>query len=82
VLHRALLSFASRGVNLTKLESRPLPGRPFEYRFYIDLQGTLSDRGLRAAVAELERTATVARVLGSYPAATRPRFAARHRRPG
>src|SRR6267378_666260 len=67
-LHRALGVFAARGLNLTKIESRPLPGRPWEYLFYLDVVD--AEEGLRAALEELRGgafTSTI-RVLGTYPA--------------
>lgn len=65
-LHRALGVFAERGVDLTKLESRPIPGRPWEYRFFADVRGDAGGE-LREALGELGRLATELAVLGTYP---------------
>jgi prephenate dehydratase/chorismate mutase/prephenate dehydratase len=65
-LYGALGCFAKRGVNLLKLESRPSRGRPWEYVFYIDVEGHRDDAPVRDALAELGGLASVVRVLGSY----------------
>jgi prephenate dehydratase len=67
-LHRALAVFARRSINLLKIESRPLAGRPWQYRFYLDLQASLSDEATREALEELGQTADRVLVLGCYPA--------------
>lgn len=64
-LHEALGCFARRGTDLTRLESRPIPGRPWEYRFYADLRGAPLAEQL-ACVEELRGVAAEVRVLGSY----------------
>ncbi len=68
-LVRALSPFAFRGINLLRLESRPVPGQPFEYRFYLDAGGDAAGEELAAALRELATAARAMTVLGSYPAA-------------
>jgi prephenate dehydratase len=68
-LHRALEIFARRKINLMKIESRPVHGRPWEYRFYIDLQASATDTEAAAAIAELGDYAVNLKILGSYLAA-------------
>ena len=68
-LFKALSALALRDLNLTKLESRPLRGRPWEYFFYLDLIGRQSDEAVRRALGHLGEVADFLRVLGSYRAA-------------
>lgn len=69
-LHGCLGEFAERGINLTKLESRPRRNRPWHYVFYLDFEGHWQDPSCeKALVGLLHRTAFV-KLLGSYPAAT------------
>jgi len=65
-LHKALGVFAERGLNLTKIESRPLPGRPWEYLFYADVVDTTVSR-MEDALDALRAVAFGVRVLGTYP---------------
>jgi prephenate dehydratase len=68
-LHRALEPFARRGVDLLKIESRPIRGQPWEYYFYLDLKGSTTDSEIACALAELKERATEVRLLGCYPSA-------------
>ena len=68
-LFRALSALALRDLNLTKLESRPLRGRPFEYMFYLDLIGHQTDKNVGNALRHLGEVADFLRVLGTYRAA-------------
>ena len=58
---------AEHGLNMRKLESRPSRERAWEYVFWIDLDGDISDPGMAAALEEVRGVTTMARVLGSYP---------------
>lgn len=66
-LFRALSALALRDIDLTKIESRPLVGKPFEYLFYIDLLGSTDNPVVQRALAHLSEYAVMMRVLGSYP---------------
>ena len=65
-LFRSLSAIALRDLNLTKIESRPLRGKPWEYLFYVDLVGRENDERVQNALRHLRENADFLRVLGSY----------------
>ncbi|MBI3552121.1 MAG: prephenate dehydratase [Elusimicrobia bacterium] len=66
LLH-CLQHFADHGINLTRLESRPIPENPFEYVFFVDFLGGLKDKRVASALRKIGADAHVLKVLGSYP---------------
>jgi len=64
----SLEPFARHQVNLVKIESRPIHGRPWEYQFFLDLESDRSER-LEQALAEVRKATAEVRVLGLYSAA-------------
>jgi prephenate dehydratase len=68
-LCRVLDAFARRNLNLLKIESRPIPGTPWSYSFYLDLQASLKDANTRAAIEELTNYTDSVKILGCYPQA-------------
>ncbi len=68
-LFRALSAFALRDLNLSKIESRPLRGKPWEYLFYLDFMGRPEEEHSRNALNHLRELADLLRILGTYPAA-------------
>jgi 3-deoxy-7-phosphoheptulonate synthase len=69
-LLKTLEIFAERKINLTKLESCPIAGKPWEYLFYVDLVGNLEQKAVQEAFAEIEKVTTILKILGNYPAAS------------
>ena len=65
-LYRALGEFALRGINLTKIESRPTKNTPWEYYFFVDFEGRTGDENVDRALAGLRSKATFIKDLGSY----------------
>jgi prephenate dehydratase len=65
--------FALRDINLLKIESRPIRGRPWEYVFHVDFDGSARDERVKNALRHLEEVCDFVRVLGSYPRARTPR---------
>jgi chorismate mutase/prephenate dehydratase len=68
-LFRLLQPLSEHRVNMTRIESRPSRKRKWDYVFFIDLEGHVSDPLVAQALAEIESQATMFRVLGSYPRA-------------
>ena len=66
-LHRALAAFRRHRLNMTKIESRPSKRKAWEYFFFIDCDGHVSDHRVAKAIAELEQQCSFVKVLGSYP---------------
>src|SRR5258707_5720320 len=71
-LHNALDPFARRGIDLLKIEGRPVKGRPWEYCFYLDLRGAPDDIEVTAALNELRERRVATRLLGAYRSAVAP----------
>lgn len=66
-LYRALEAFSKKGINLTKIESRPIKGRPWEYVFFVDFEGHAEDPHIVEAMTELQKNILFMKLLGSYP---------------
>ena len=58
--------FALRDLDLTKIESRPIREKPWEYLFYVDVAGCIEDGNVRKAILHLEELTNFLKVLGSY----------------
>jgi prephenate dehydratase len=65
-LFRALACLALRDLNIIKIESRPLIGKPWEYRFYVDFFGSVKDASVRNALANLSEMTQACQILGNY----------------
>jgi prephenate dehydratase len=66
-LFKSLSVFALRDIDLYKIESRPLPGSPWEYIFYLDFDGDIRQEVSKKAIGHLEEIAKFLKILGSYP---------------
>ncbi len=69
VLYRTLKPFADNAISLLRIESRPLKGRAWEYLFFIDVEGHISDEPIARALREIEPLCQLVKVLGSYATA-------------
>jgi len=67
ILHHMLEPFAENKINLTRIESRPLKGRPWEYVFFLDFLGHRKERRVARALTKLDGLCQMLKVLGSYP---------------
>ncbi|MEJ2010019.1 MAG: prephenate dehydratase [Acidobacteriota bacterium] len=70
-LYKCLSVFALRDIDLSKMESRPLRGRPWEYFFYLDFAGNVKEERCRRALANLEEVTNFLRVLGCFESGKR-----------
>jgi chorismate mutase/prephenate dehydratase len=66
-LYRVLKPFSEKEINLTKIESRPMKDRPWEYIFFLDFEGHLTDSHVDEALCELKKNVLFLKLLGSYP---------------
>jgi chorismate mutase/prephenate dehydratase len=69
-LYKVLCPFSEHGINMTKIESRPFKERPWEYFFFADVEGHISDSNLKSTVKEIEKLVNFIKILGSYPRST------------
>jgi prephenate dehydratase len=65
-LFKCLACFSLRNINLTKIESRPIPKQPWKYYFYIDLFGNIEEEKVKNAIENLKEICVIVKVLGSY----------------
>ena len=70
-LHEILKPFSTHAINMTKIESRPFRKKPWEYIFFIDIQGHQQDDPIKCALDEVTASAQFMKVLGSYPRSDR-----------
>ena len=66
-LYQVLKPFSAEAINLTKIESRPIKDKPWEYVFFLDFEGHASDPKIQEAVGELKKNVIFVKLLGSYP---------------
>lgn len=65
-LYNMLSHFIYNNLNMTKIESRPISGRPWEYRFFVDVEGSLKDAGMKNAITGIKEEAEGLKILGNF----------------
>lgn len=65
-LYNMLSHFIYNNLNMTKIESRPIKGRPWEYRFFVDFEGNLTDSGVKNAILGIQEEAVSLKILGNF----------------
>ena len=65
-LYNILSHFIYNNLNMSKIESRPLPGRNWEYRFFVDFEGNLNDSAVKNAIRGITEEAANMKILGNY----------------
>ena len=65
-LYQALSNFIYNDLNMNRIESRPIPDRPWEYRFFIDFDGNLSDGAVKNALTGIREQARNMKIFGNY----------------
>ena len=69
ILYRMLEPFSKRGINLSKIESRPMKKKAWEYIFFLDIEGHLQETKVQEALQDLKQHCQFLKALGSYPSA-------------
>lgn len=69
-LYNMLSHFIYNNLNMTKIESRPIKGKRWEYRFFVDFEGNLGEAGVKNAINGIQEEAVSLKILGNYPAIT------------
>jgi len=67
-LYRVIENFSKYNVNLQKIESRPIPLRPWEYSFYIDFEGNMNDERIKDLMEKIKESSKYLKILGNYKA--------------
>ena len=65
-LYNVLSHMIYNGLNMTKIESRPIPGKTWEYRFFVDFEGNLRDSAVKNALRGMEAETSYLKILGNY----------------